>query len=91
MTQEQKWWVYMIETDKGNLYTGITTDVQRRWQEHCDVASGIKAAKGAKFFRSQTPQKIVYQQQYESRSEASCREAEIKAMKPAEKKLLGPA
>lgn len=84
------WWVYVIATDKGQLYTGITTDIDRRWCEHCAVASGENKAKGskekgAKFFRSQKPEKIVYREGFQNRSEASKREMELKKM-PVEKK-----
>ncbi len=85
MVSEKPWWVYIIETDKGQLYTGITTDVERRWQEHCAVAKGEKNAKGAKFFRTQSPQKIAYQESFTSRSDASKREAELKKMNREQK------
>ena len=88
MTRSQQWWVYMIATDKQQLYTGISTDIDRRWQEHLDVALGKKNAKGAKFFRSQMPLTIVYRQEFSSRSAASCREAEIKKLTAAEKAKL---
>ena len=74
------WWVYIIETDKGNLYTGITTDVDRRWQEHCASARGEPHARGAKFFRSQQPLAVVYCKPYPDRQSASQAEAAIKAM-----------
>ncbi|MGZ3786940.1 MAG: GIY-YIG nuclease family protein [Bacteriovorax sp.] len=70
-----EWFVYIIRTEKGRLYTGITTDVERRFQEH----SGQKP-NGAKFFRSDRPQKIVYVESCETRSEASIKEAAIKKM-----------
>lgn len=82
------WWLYLIQTDKGNLYTGITTDVYRRFQEHCDVANKKPSAKGAKFFRSQKPVKVIYQKEYSSRSEASSEEARIKKLSSQEKRKL---
>ena len=86
--EEQQWWVYIIETDKGKLYTGITVDVERRWQEHSAVANGNTKARGAKFFRTQSPQKILYRQAFLSRSEASKQEALIKSKTHAEKLQL---
>lgn len=70
------WWVYLIETASGRLYTGITTDVERRFAEHCDVT----AAKGAKFFRSDRAVAVVYSEPQANRSEASKREAAIKKL-----------
>ena len=68
------WFVYMIEASDGSLYTGVTTDVQRRFAEHCG------SDKGAKFFRGRKPQKIVYTQDHPDRSSALKREAEIKKL-----------
>lgn len=84
MTQ---WYVYMILTEKRRLYTGITTDVGRRYQEHIDVSQG-KGAKGAKFFRSDAPLKLVFTERFEDRSSASRREAEIKNMPRRKKEQL---
>lgn len=88
MTLAKTWWVYMIKTNKGQVYTGITTDVERRWQEHCAVAKGEKNARGARFFRTQAPQAIVYRQSFASRSAASKREAEIKKLSHEQKMQL---
>lgn len=70
-----EWFVYIILTEKNRLYTGITTDVKRRFQEH----SG-ELPRGAKFFRSDKPQKIVYVGPCENRSEAAMKEAAIKKL-----------
>ncbi len=93
MTLESSWFLYIIETEKGSLYTGITTDVERRWSEHLATAksakglaaTSAKSKKGAKFFRSQMPKKVVYTETFGSRSEASKREAEIKQFSKKEK------
>ena len=69
------WFVYIIESEKGNLYTGITTDLERRFEEHLSSKS-----KGAKFFRTQRALRIVYQEQQKNRSLASKRESFIKKM-----------
>lgn len=79
------WWVYMVETQSGRLYTGITTDVARRFSEHCDRSA---SSKGAKFFRSDPAGKVVYQEPCENRSTASRREAVIKKLSRKEKLLL---
>ena len=90
MSKASIWWLYIIETDKGLLYTGITTDKERRFKEHCAVADGnAKAkAKGAKYFRANKPVSIVYSEQYKNRSEASKREAVVKKMSKADKCIL---
>ncbi len=67
-----KWYVYIIRATNDMLYTGITTDLERRFSEH------LKGKKGAKFFRINTPEKIVYSEEHENRSDASKREYEIK-------------
>lgn len=76
------WYVYMIRTQGGRLYTGITTDVARRWREHC--AGKI----GAKFFRSDRPADLCLVESGLTRSSSSQREAAIKKLSPAEKRLL---
>lgn len=82
------WYVYVISTDKGCLYTGIATDVMRRWQEHQDVADGVANARGAKYFRSQKPLQVVYVEAFVDRPQALRRERLIKAMSAAQKRRL---
>ena len=76
------WFVYMVKTKSGKLYTGITTDIDRRFSEH---QSGKK---GAKYFRVDPAQEIVYREQLENRSQASVREAQIKKMRRESKLAL---
>ncbi|MEH6548932.1 MAG: GIY-YIG nuclease family protein [Pseudomonadales bacterium] len=76
-----QWWVYIIKASDSSLYTGITTDVERRWGQHC-------AGTGAKFFRGRRPQSLVYVEASLDRSSASKREAEIKKLPRADKLLL---
>lgn len=73
------WYVYIIQASDESLYTGITTDVQRRFAEHCGQT------KGAKFFRGRKPRKVVYTQVHADRSSALKREAEIKKLSRLEK------
>ena len=82
------WFVYIILTSQHSLYTGITKDLERRFQEHVDTANGKPKAKGAKFFRRARPLKIVYAEQLADRSLASKREAEIKSMSSQQKQEL---
>lgn len=67
------WYVYIIQTEKNKLYTGIATDVKRRFKEH-------QTGKGAKYFRTDRPVLIVYTERKRNRSTASKREAAIKKL-----------
>lgn len=78
------WFVYIIRTKKNRFYTGITKDVKRRFSEHMQ---GPKA-RGAKFFLSDKPMEIVYQESFPDRSSASKEEARIKKMTRKEKENL---
>ncbi|TNE79424.1 MAG: GIY-YIG nuclease family protein [Gammaproteobacteria bacterium] len=73
------WFVYMIEASDGSLYTGITTDVERRFQEHCH------SDRGARFFNGREPRRVVYVEPAEDRSSASKREAAIKQLRRQQK------
>jgi putative endonuclease len=77
-----KWVVYMIVAKSGKLYTGITNNLDRRFQEH------QKKQKGARFFHFSSPEKIVFQKSCLNRSEASKKEAAIKKMSRAKKIAL---
>ena len=70
------WFVYIIETKKGLLYTGITNNVKRRFEEH----SGRGKKKGAKFFNVDPPKNFVYLEEVENRSQATKREISIKKL-----------
>lgn len=80
-----QWWVYIIETQAGKLYTGITTNIERRFKEH---SGEVGKNKGAKYFRTDPAKKIVYQEESDSRSEAGKRECEIKKMTRVKKLKL---
>ena len=77
------WKVYIIETISGKFYTGITTDVERRFKEH---SSSDK--KRAKFFSFNPPKRVVYQETVKDRSTATKKEIEIKKMSKKEKLKL---
>jgi putative endonuclease len=78
-----QYFVYLLECDDKTIYTGITTDVERRLTEH--KSNGVKL--GAKYTRARGAGKILYTEIFKSRSEALKREAEIKSWR-REKKLL---
>lgn len=82
MTSSNHWFVYMIRTSDAQVYTGITTDMARRWREH---ESG-KA--GARYFRGRKPVQLCYLEIGPDRSSASQREYAIKSLTAAAKKQL---
>lgn len=82
------WYVYIVLTEKSHFYTGITTDLARRLQEHKDVNQGRSGAKGAKYFRTQKPLTLVYSRCFANRAEASRHEREIKKLSRVQKNQL---
>ncbi len=80
-TSERNWQVYIIEASDSKLYTGITTDMEQRWQQH-------ENGTGAKFFRGRKPRKLLYLENNHDRSSASQREAAIKKLSRDEKLAL---
>jgi len=74
-------YVYVLECADGSLYTGYTTDVERRVAEH-------DAGEGAKYTRGRTPVELVHVEEYGTRSAAMSREHEIKALSRREKERL---
>lgn len=72
------WMVYIIETNQGALYTGITNNIERRVKQH-------REGLGAKFFRLDPPKQIVWCEDKHTRSSASRREAAIKKLSRQEK------
>lgn len=72
------WCVYIILCSDDSLYTGITTDRERRFTQHAE-------GRGAKYFRGRSPRQIVYLEQGLSRSSAARREVQIKSLSRAEK------
>lgn len=75
------WQIYIILCSDNSLYTGITTDIERRLRQH---ATG----RGAKYFRGRQPRRLLYLEGGHTRSTACKREAEIKSMTRADKCLL---
>ena len=65
------YFVYLIQCSDKSIYTGITTDVQRRFKEH-------KSGKGGHYTRSKKVTKILYTEKHRDRSSALKREAQLK-------------
>lgn len=70
--------VYLLECADGSLYTGYTTDVERRLRTH-------NAGKGAKYTKSRLPVRLVYTEMFASKREAQKREYAIKRLTRAQK------
>jgi putative endonuclease len=75
------WQVYIILCSDNSLYTGITTDMERRFRQHAE-------GRGARYFRARQPLRVVYLEGGHSRSSAGRRENLIKAMSRSDKQLL---
>ena len=76
------YYLYILECADKTLYTGITTDLKRRIEEH----NGTK--KGAKYTSARRPVRVVYTRKFKNRSNASREEARIKKLKKSEKEEL---
>jgi putative endonuclease len=76
------WTVYIIRCDDNSLYTGVTTELERRFQEHLDHP------RGAKYFNGRKPLEVVYSENDHTRSSALQREAAIKKLSRGEKLRL---
>lgn len=72
----------MIRSDDNQLYTGITTDIARRWREHCQGKTG------ARYFRGRKPQSLCLLEDHTDRSSASKREAALKKLTRTAKDAL---
>lgn len=66
------WYVYILLCLDGSLYTGSTNNLDHRFQAH-------QSGKGAKYTRSHPPEKIIYSEKFNTRSDALKREIEIKS------------
>ena len=75
------WFVYILRCGDDSLYTGITTDVKRRFAEH-------QAGTASKYTASRGVEEIIYIEEVEDRSAASKREAEIKQFSKEQKETL---
>jgi len=76
------WFVYMLRCADNSLYTGVTTDVERRVVEHNAKKSVTK------YTRVRQPVSVAYQEKAESRSEACKREAQLKKLTKKDKESL---
>jgi len=75
------YFVYIIQCSDKSLYTGITNDLKRRFEQH-------KNKRGGNYTQSHRVAKIVHTEQFKTRSEALKREAEIKSWRRQKKLAL---
>lgn len=73
------WYVYLILCKDNSIYTGITNNLEQRFSHH-------KGGKGGHYTRSHKVVKLLCSEQFETKSEALRREAQVKGWK-REKKL----
>ena len=77
------WYLYLIRCRDDTLYTGITTDVDRRYAQHQGAGNA-----GSKYLRGRGPLSLVFQQNLGSKSLALKEERRVKRMSKAKKEEL---
>ena len=87
MSDSSIWFLYIVRGADKSLYTGITTDVPRRFSEHAGNGSG-DTSKGAKALRGKRPLKLEYFCQIGNRSEALKIEYQVKQLSKIKKEQL---
>ena len=75
------WHLYILRCGDGTLYTGITTDVEKRLDAH-------RAGRGAKYTRGRQPLELAYREECGTHSDALKRELAVKAMTRQEKQRI---
>ena len=75
------WYLYILRCCDGTLYTGITTDVEKRLETH-------RSGKGAKYTRGRGPLELVYRETCGSHSDALKREMAVKRLTRTQKKAM---
>ena len=78
---ESQWYLYILRCKDDTLYTGITTDVEKRLEAH-------RSGKGAKYTRGRAPLELAYRETCGSHSQALKREYQVKALSRQEKQRL---
>lgn len=78
---DNTWHLYILRCKDGSLYTGITTDVEKRLEAH-------RSGKGAKYTRGRGPLELVYREECGSHSDALKRELAVKALTREQKQAM---
>ena len=77
-----KWLLYVLRCSDGTYYTGVTTDMKRRLNEH------NTSERGAKYTRARRPVKLVYCNEFEDQSKAQTAEYKFKKLSRTEKEKI---
>jgi len=75
------WYCYIIKCQGDKLYTGITTNLKRRFLKHL-------SGQGAKFTKANKPERILWSESFADQKTASAREAQIKKWSRTKKEIL---
>ena len=78
---ESTWYLYILRCGDGTLYTGITTDVEKRLEAH-------RSGKGAKYTRGRGPLELVYRESCGDHSNALKREVAVKKLTRDQKEAM---
>ena len=75
------YFVYILQSSDGKYYVGYTTDLERRMEQH-------QTGRGAKFVKGFGFEKLLYHEEYPTKSKALKREAQLKGWSRAQKEAL---
>ena len=78
---ENTWYLYILRCKDGTLYTGITTDVEKRFEAH-------QSGKGAKYTRGRGPLELIYREECGTHSDALKREIAVKRLSREQKQAM---
>lgn len=81
VVRQERYYVYLLLCDDGSYYTGYTKDVASRLARH-------RNGSGARYTRMRKPEKVVYLEQFRTRSAAMGRERQIKKFSHSRKREL---
>lgn len=83
-SSQKQWYVYLVQCADSTLYSGVTTDLDRRVREH----NGEFPGRGAKYTKARRPVKLVYSEECADRSAAGKAEAALRKLSRVEKLKL---
>ena len=81
--EHQEWHLYILRCKDGTLYTGITNDLNRRFEEH-----QTNSPRCAKYLRGRQPLTMIYHTQFDNKSLALKAELKVKKLTASQKKLF---
>ncbi|HLD90397.1 MAG TPA: GIY-YIG nuclease family protein [Patescibacteria group bacterium] len=81
MLDKFMYFVYILECIDGSYYTGSTNDITKRFKNHIN-------GKGGRYTRSHKPIKVIYKENFKTKSDALKREVQIKKLNKKEKLIL---